>query len=42
MELNVTDKYDKEFVNIVLEIERRYENLDKQSKIRIESWVYNY
>jgi hypothetical protein len=39
MELNVSDKYDKEFVNIVLEIERRYEKLDKQSKIRIESWV---
>ena len=39
MELNVTDKYDKEFVNVVLEIEKRYDKFDKQSKIRIESWV---
>jgi hypothetical protein len=39
MELNVTDKYDKEFINLVLEIEKRYEKLTRQEKLRIESWV---
>jgi hypothetical protein len=39
MELNVTDKLDKEFINLILEIEKRYTTLTKQEKIRLESWV---
>jgi hypothetical protein len=42
MELNVSDKYDKEFINLILEIEERYSALTKQEKLRIESWVKNY
>ena len=33
------DKYDKEFVNLMLEIERRIQNYPKQLKLRINSWA---
>ena len=33
------DKYDKEFVNLMLEIERRTQNYSKQLKLRINSWA---
>ena len=33
------DKYDKEFVNLMLEIERRTQNYPKQLKLRINSWA---
>jgi hypothetical protein len=39
MELDVTDKLDKEFINLVLEIEKRYVDLSKQERLRIESWI---
>jgi hypothetical protein len=40
MELDVTDNFDKEFINLVLEIEKRYVNLTKQERLRLESWVF--
>jgi hypothetical protein len=39
MELDVTDKLDKEFINLMIEIEQRYVELSKQVRLRIESWV---
>ena len=40
VQLEVQDEYDKEFIILILEIEKRYSSLDKHSKLRMESWVY--
>jgi hypothetical protein len=37
--LQIEDKYDREFICLILEIENRYLNLIKQDKLKIESWV---
>jgi hypothetical protein len=39
MQLEISDKYDKEFINLILEIEKRYELLAKHVRLRIESWI---
>lgn len=39
MQVEITDKYDKEFLNLMIEIEKRYEDLTKTERIRLESWV---
>ena len=39
MQVEITDKYDKEFINLMIEIEKRYEDLTKTERIRLESWV---
>ena len=33
------DKYDIEFVNLVLEIDKRIEDYEKSKKLRINSWI---
>jgi hypothetical protein len=38
----VTDELDKEFINIVLEIEKRYDSMSKQNRLKIESWVFKF
>ncbi len=37
--LDVQDKYDKEFINLIIEIDKLYTKLIKQQKLRIESWI---
>lgn len=37
--LDVRDKYDKEFINLIIEIDKLYTKLIKQQKLRIESWI---
>lgn len=39
MKVEITDKYDKEFINLMIEIEKRYEDLTKTERIRLENWV---
>jgi uncharacterized protein YpbB len=39
MQLEINDELDREFLNLVLEIEKRYEHLSKQDRLKIESWV---
>ena len=36
-----TEKYDTEFINLLLEIEKRQETLTKGQRIKIQSWVSN-
>jgi hypothetical protein len=38
-QLIVTDRYDKEFINLILEIEKKYIPLPKHEKLKIESWI---
>lgn len=40
VQLEVQDEYDKEFIILVLEIEKRYSLLDRHTRLRIETWVY--
>ena len=35
---NITDEYDKEFISLMLTIERRSEVLNKYDKLRIKNW----
>lgn len=39
MHVEISDKYDREFINLMIEIEKRYENLGKADRLRLESWV---
>ncbi len=41
MHVEISDKYDREFINLMIEIEKRYDNLAKTERIRLESWVTN-
>lgn len=41
LQLEVKDELDKEFINLILEIEKRYEPMTKQDRLKIESWVNN-
>ena len=38
-QIKYLDKYDKEFVNLMLEINSRLENFSKLDKIKINSWI---
>ena len=38
-QLQYLDKYDKEFVNLMLEINNRIENFPKLDKLKINSWI---
>ena len=38
-QIQYLDKYDKEFVNLMLEINNRSENLPKLDKLKINSWI---
>ena len=38
-QIKYLDKYDKEFVNLMLEINSRIENFSKLDKIKINSWI---
>ena len=33
------DKYDKEFVNLMIEIENRVQDFSKSDKLKINSWI---
>ena len=35
---NITDEYDKEFISLMLTIERKSESLNKYDKLRIKNW----
>ena len=35
---NITDEYDKEFISLMVTIERRSESLNKYDKLRIKNW----
>ena len=35
----VTDEFDIKFKKLILEIEKRYINLNKHSKLKVESWI---
>ena len=35
---NITDEYDKEFITLMVTIERRSESLNKYDKLRIKNW----
>ncbi len=37
--LGITNKYDREFMNVILEVENQYQAMTKQDKLKIESWV---
>jgi hypothetical protein len=37
--LGISDIYDKEFINLVVEIENQSQNINKQNKLKIESWI---
>ena len=39
MQVEISDKYDQEFINLMMEIEKRYENLTKTERLRLENWV---
>ena len=38
-QIKYLDKYDKEFVNLMLEINSRIENFSKLEKLKIKSWI---
>jgi len=38
-QIDYLDKYDKEFVNLMLEINNRIENFSKLDKLKINSWI---
>ena len=38
-QIDYLDKYDKEFVNLMLEINNRIENFSKLNKLKINSWI---
>jgi len=42
LKLEVNDKYDYEFINLILEIEKRQEDLSKGQKIKIQSWIKKF
>ena len=42
MQVEISDKYDKEFINLMIEIEKRYEQLEKVDRLRLESWVFKH
>ena len=35
----IYDEFDKEFVQLLIEIDKRHPNLDKYSKLKVENWV---
>ena len=37
--LQINEKYDMEFINLILEIEKKFVSLAKHDKLKIESWV---
>jgi hypothetical protein len=39
LKLQINDKFDKEFINLILEIEKNYSCLIKHDRLKIESWV---
>jgi hypothetical protein len=39
--LEIDDRYDKEFISLIVEIEKRCQNFTKQDKLKIDSWVGN-
>ncbi len=40
MALEINDEYDKEFVLLIMEIEKRYDKISKHNRLKVESWVY--
>jgi hypothetical protein len=41
-EINVPEiknKYDREFINLILEIEKRYVNMIKHDRLKLENWI---
>lgn len=40
--LEIKDKYDREFINIILEIENRYKDFPKSKMILIDRWVKKF
>lgn len=38
MESEITDEYDKEFINLMMEVEKKTEQLNRHDQLRIKSW----
>jgi hypothetical protein len=38
-QLEVNDEYDKEFILLIMEIEKRYDILTKHDRLKVENWV---
>lgn len=38
MENEITDEYDKEFINLMMEVEKKTEQLNRHDQLRIKSW----
>lgn len=38
MENEITDEYDKEFINLMMEVEKKTEQLSRHDQLRIKSW----
>jgi len=41
IKFEVTEKYDIEFINLLLEIEKKQDTLNKGQRIKIQTWVSN-
>lgn len=38
----ITDEYDREFLALMMDIEKRMQGLNKHDRLRVESWVRTY
>ena len=38
MENEINDEYDKEFINLMMEVEKKTEQLNRHDQLRIKSW----
>ena len=38
----ITDEYDREFLALMIDIEKRNQGLNKHDRLRVESWVRTF
>ena len=38
----ITDEYDREFLALMMDIEKRMQGLNKHDRLRVESWVSTF
>lgn len=36
---SLSEKYDQEFINLMIEIEKRYNYITKTERLRLDNWV---
>jgi hypothetical protein len=39
MKNDLKEKYDQEFINLIIEIEKRYHDITKTERLRLDNWV---